>query len=358
MSRIVSATLERRRLPFREPVRYGTSMLSTQEIGVLRIATDDGLVGLGEMAGPELPHALETTVDAIAKALAGAPPDEAPLPQGRLRAAVDCALLDIMGQMSGRSMTDVLGGGGRMVVVNGLPQIGTGSADADAGRARDLADAGFGSIKIKRAADRTGESDGDAVGASLRAIRAAVGPSVGLRLDLNGDLPEEAAIRWLGALPDVDLEYVEQPIAPSAGVSALARIRAAVAMPIAADESLTDLDAARSLIGAGACDVLVVKLARVGGPRASVEIADVAATAGIPVTISTMYDSGIGLAAALHVAATVGHDRAHGLGTAALLGSDLIGGSLPIVAGAIRVPTSPGLGVTLVPGADGIGADS
>ncbi len=120
-------------------------------------------------------------------------------------------------------------------------------------------------------------------------------------------------------------------------------------MPLAADESVTDRGAAVALLDAGACDVLVVKPSRVGGPRAAVEIAGLADAAGVAVTISTLYDSGIGLAAALHVGATIPGDRAHGLATAQLLESDLVTGAPAVVRGRIAVPAVPGLGVVLDP---------
>jgi len=109
--------------------------------------------------------------------------------------------------------------------------------------------------------------------------------------------------------------------------------------------------AAEALLGSAACDVLVVKPSRVGGPLVSSRIARMAAAAGVAVTISTLYDSGVGLCAALHVAATIPGDRAHGLGTAGLLVSDLIEGGLPIVGGRMTLPVRPGLGVTLDPSA-------
>ena len=146
---------------------------------------------------------------------------------------------------------------------------------------------------------------------------------------------------------DSDLDYVEQPIASSLGVAALARVRRSIPMPLAADESVADAVAAAALLDAQACDVLVVKPARVGGPRQSVRIARDAAAAGVAVTISTLYESGIGLAAALQVAATVPGDRPHGLGTGDLLETDLIGGRLPVVRGRMALPAGSGLGVAL-----------
>ncbi len=62
-------------------------------------------------------------------------------------------------------------------------------------------------------------------------------------------------------------------------------------------------------------------------------------------TISTLYETGIGLAAALHVAATVPGDRAHGLATAGLLADDLLVEPFTVEAGRIALPSGAGLGV-------------
>ena len=53
------------------PVRFGDQMLSSQEVGVLRLVADDGLVGLGEVAGPRLPTGVETELERVTRTLLG-----------------------------------------------------------------------------------------------------------------------------------------------------------------------------------------------------------------------------------------------------------------------------------------------
>jgi len=343
MSRIQTTSLSRVRLRFREPVRYGGSMVTTQEIGILRIVTDDGFAGLGEVGGPSLTADVDATLERLSRQLVGADPAAVDaVDAGVLTGALDAALLDALGRQQRCSIADLLGGGAASIRVNGLMTAGEDPRQA-AATGRELVEAGYQAIKIKCELG----ADPISVHASLAAVRDAVGLGIALRLDVNGDLTERTAIEWLTTLGALDLDYVEQPIAPSLGVAALARVRAAIPMPLAADESVTDAASARALLDAGAADVLVVKPSRVGGPRRSAHIVRMAAAAGVAVTISTLYDSGIGLAVALHVAATVTGDRAHGLGTASLLESDLIDGGLPIVDGRMVVPIGAGLGVTL-----------
>ena len=348
MTRIQGVSLSQVRLRFHEPVRFGHGTIASQDIGILRLSTDDGLVGLGEVPGPRLPRDVQAAVELAAGTLVGHDPSDAVNEaSGVLGGAIVTAALDVLGQREGRSVAYLLGGGRPTVAVNGLLVVGRDAPDSDATRAGMLVAAGYRTIKIKPAVGTARATVTDC----LRAVRAMLGPEVCLRLDLNGDLTERSAIDWLTTLDGLVLEYVEQPIDPSLGVAAMARVREAIPMPLAADESVASEVAAEALLDSAACDVLVVKPSRVGGPLVSSRIARMAAAAGVAVTISTLYDSGVGLSAALHVAATIPGDRAHGLGTAGLLVSDLIEGGLPIVGGRMALPVRPGLGVTLDPSA-------
>ena len=67
----------------------------------------------------------------------------------------------------------------------------------------------------------------------------------------------------------------------------------------------------------------------------------------MPVTVSTLFETGVGLAGALHLAATAPGLQAHGLATAELLESDLLQTPLAIASGRMTVPGGSGLGVDL-----------
>jgi L-alanine-DL-glutamate epimerase-like enolase superfamily enzyme len=97
-------------------------------------------------------------------------------------------------------------------------------------------------------------------------------------------------------------------------------------------------------MAADAADVLVVKPARVGGPGEARAIAAAAAGRGLGVTISNLLETGVGLVAALRVAASLPDpDRgyAHGLATAGVLMSDLLATPLEVHDGRIAVPGGP-----------------
>jgi L-alanine-DL-glutamate epimerase-like enolase superfamily enzyme len=202
---------------------------------------------------------------------------------------------------------------------------------------------GFDTLKLKVSGGEDGSPEAWWLDA-LAAVRDAVGSATALRLDLNGVLGPDAAAAWLPTLAELGLEYVEQPIAAGHGIDALAELRD-TGVVVAADESVTDLGAGLDLLEAG-CQVLVVKPGRVGGALRANEIVEAATEAGAAVTVSTLHESGVGLATALHVAAAVPGDRAHGLATGHLLTNDPVEGWPAVYRGRLPV-RGPGLGVTL-----------
>jgi o-succinylbenzoate synthase len=147
--------------------------------------------------------------------------------------------------------------------------------------------------------------------ARVRAVRDRVGRDVRLRIDANRAWSEAEAIEALRALEDVGLEYCEEPVSHPEG---MARVKDAVHVPIAADESVVDLDSARRLLESGAADVLVLKPMALGGLHPARTIARMAREHGADVVVTTMLETPVGRRGALHLAASLGPSPlAHGL---------------------------------------------
>ncbi len=247
-------------------------------------------------------------------------------PGRALNAALDAARLDL----ASPGPPPILRADGEGVGVNAtLPSLGP-AAVAEA--ARQSVESGFSTLKLKAGAERETE----VLVERVREIRLAVGPDVRLRLDVNGAWDLATAEDRLEAVARFDIEFVEQPL-PAHDLEGLATLRRRVTVPIAADEAASSVAAVRDLLAAEAVDVLVVKPARVGGPAAAAEIAERAAARGVPVVVSTLFETGVGIAAALAVAAglpvvagTRWEDELdHGLATAGLLEHDLLDGIAP-----------------------------
>ena len=360
-------------IPFQRPFATSTGMWLAREAWIIRLVDADGRVGAGEaVVEPQDGAAASSVLDHLVRDLersdlADGLPSAAELelhgsPGRALRAAIDAARFDLgmIGEIpSGAAAHDephlalrgdeddddedededddpALAG----VAVNAtLPSIGP-SASAEA--ARQSVSAGFTTLKLKAGAERETQVLVDRV----RAVREAVGPDVRLRLDVNGAWDLESATDRLEALGRFALEYVEQPLAGD-DPAAMAELRRRVRVPLAADETVTSVRAARLLLDAGAVDVLVVKPVRVGGLVAAAEVADLAADRGVPVVISTLFETGVGIAAGLALAAALpevrgggrlGHAPHHGLATAGLLEHDLLEEGLILDGGLLRTP--------------------
>ncbi len=363
MSRVASLQADRVAVPFRRPFATGAGMWVEREGWLLRLTDRDGRTGIGEAVLEPQDGEVASTVlrllirEAVELAQGGTMPSAEELeghgrPGRALRAALDAALLDLAGAPAVR-----LAASGPGIGVNAtLAALGP-AASAEA--ARQAVAAGFRTLKLKVGAERETQVLAERVGA----VRAAVGEDVRLRLDANGAWDPATAAERLTGVARFGLEYVEQPLAGD-DAQVLAELRRRVQVPVAADETVVSLRAARELLEADAVDVLVVKPARVGGPAVVAEIAAIAAGRGVPIVLSTLFETGIGIAAALAQAAMLPDGAAgdsgasrvrptapdHGLATAGLLEHDLLLDGLPVTDGRMRLPSEPspgGLGIRL-----------
>lgn len=188
-------------------------------------------------------------------------------------------------------------------------------------------------VKVKVA--ERGQSLDDDV-ARLRAVRAAL-PSAAIRVDANGGWDVAAAEEALTRLAPVGLEYAEQPV-PS--IEGLAEVRARLRdngtpVLIAADESVRKESDPLRVARAGAADLLVVKVAPLGGVRRAL---DIVAQAGLPAVVSSALDTSVGIRAGLALAAALPDlPYACGLGTVSLFESDVTLDPLVADDGAIRL---------------------
>ena len=166
----------------------------------------------------------------------------------------------------------------------------------------------------------------------VAAVRDAIGRHVRLRVDANGAWDLDRATTAVGRLARYDLELVEQPVA---ALDDLARLRRRVDVPLAADEAVRDLDDARRLARLEAADAVVVKVQPLGGVAPAMAVAE---AAGVPAVVSALYETSVGIAAGLALAAALPElPYACGLGTAALLAADVVADPLLPVGGELVV---------------------
>lgn len=172
--------------------------------------------------------------------------------------------------------------------------------------------------------------------ARVEAVRAAL-PQAALRVDANGGWDVPGAVRALSRLAAVGLEYAEQPVPTIEGLAEVrARLRdLGTPVLIAADESVRKETDPLRVARAGAADLIVVKVAPLGGVRRAL---DVVAQAGLPAVVSSALDTSVGIRAGLALAASLPElPYACGLGTVSLFESDVTTDPLTADDGAIRL---------------------
>jgi len=327
-------------LPFREPYVTARGRLDRREMVLLRLCDDEGQVGLGEAVPLSLRGSagLEQVVAGLEALAERDTLDEATLRGDAIglsppaRCAALTALLDLRGRRAAEE--GARDAGARPVSCNAT--LVSGEATAVAADALAWLEEGFSTFKLKLGA-------GDDV-AQVRAVREAVGPEAGIRVDANATWDTETAKRTLAQLEPLGVELAEQPVA---GMKALAEVGSATSIPIAGDESIETCADAEAAVRAGACDFAGVKLSKVGGPEAAIEIAEV-----MPTFVSSALDGPVGIAAAAQVAQTLeqapgGARLAHGLATQRLFASTIASVECELRGGMLHPPDGPGLGVEI-----------
>ncbi len=171
--------------------------------------------------------------------------------------------------------------------------------------------------------------------ARVAAARKYLGPQGRLRVDANGGWSVSEAERAIRELAGFDLEYAEQPCR---SVAELVQLRSRIeplGVKIAADESVRKAEDPLAVARAGAADLLVIKAQPLGGIRSALKIVE---EAGLPVVVSSALDSSVGIAMGAHLAAALPELPFDcGLGTAALLQSDVVADPLLPANGQISV---------------------
>ena len=306
-------------IAFRAPVATGAGPWIVRRGAWLRLRDDEGREGLGEAAP------LEPLANAEAAALAV---EREPW-RG---AAFDLARLDLEGQEAGRPLAARWVEAPRASVACNALITATG-VEATAEDAASAVAQGFRTVKLKVGAARPEEDI-----ARVAEVRRRIGPAVRVRIDANGAWDEATAMRVLRAIAGCDIEYAEDPVTGDA--AALRHAGVAIAIDARTREAGWAAVRSRSF------GALVLKPMALGGPTATRELALAAIDAGLLVTITSCFDTPVGIAGALHLAASLpGPEVAHGLATADLLAEMPLEGLPRVASGRLALPAGHGLGV-------------
>ncbi|WP_367318190.1 dipeptide epimerase [Streptomyces sp. HUAS ZL42] len=342
----MKASLRTVRLELTEPLRISRSTMTARDAVWLTVE-HDGVTGHGE-AVTSFYYGLDA--DTLGRLLTAVGADFARFsdPESALEAlragesagagtssavtaAVEAALLDLVGKRAGSPVHRLLGAAVPPVAATART-IGITSLAHAAAQARRLAASGFEVIKVK-----AGTPDPKDDVERVRVIRDAA-PRARLLLDPNGAWTVAQAEALLHRFAELGVEAVEQPLAPG-DPKALGTLAERSPLPVIADEDAVDLEDVRRL--AGRVQGVNVKLAKCGGVHAALRIAEAIDGSGTDLMLGCLTASSLGLAPAVHLA-----DRARwaDLDGHLLLAHDPwagIGGE----DGVVRANNLPGLGV-------------
>lgn len=344
-------------VPRTKPMKSAGSStsLSFSDFGVVRVRDEDGREGIGEISmnlgrtgaiqcadvnaiiAPALvgkdAFDIQGAVVAMDAVLTGSEP---------AKAGVEMALFDLLGKALEVPVYQLLGG---RVRESARVRWGLGFGDLQAGlqELHSWVSKGFRAIKLKIGRPGTG-LDLELVSA----VRAEFAEEITIMVDANGGYrtPVEA-IQELKRLEPFELQLVEQPL-PRGNLEHLAFVRSRIGTPLLADESMRHFSDAFAIAHAQAADVLSVYVCEAGGLLAAAKAFGTAEAAGMPCTLGSQCELGIGTAAMAHLAVCMpnlayesdisGHLR---------YPADVIEERLTYVDGAVIPPDRPGLGVTL-----------
>jgi glucarate dehydratase len=325
---------------------------------VLELITDEGIVGLGEVGGGDQRGALLK----LKPRIVGLDPFQLEvikmktlrsiyyLSNSRLYGAIETACLDIQGKATGLPMHALLGG----KVRDAVPMIAYlfwrydrpgGGDDTRAEDMADLCEELHATLGVKAMKLKAGVLPPMEEARVLKLCRQRLGDDFGLRLDPNGTWSVATAVRVGRALEDLGLQYFEDP---AWGLEGMRAVRRQVRIPLATNMYPNKFDDLGPAIHMDSIDIVLTDLHYWEGPRGVKDLAAVCRTFNLGVAMHSGAEFGVELAAMLHTASTIPQMHMAGDAHYHYLEDDIIvGGKMPYVDGAIRVPEGPGLGVTL-----------
>jgi glucarate dehydratase len=345
-------------IPVSVPYTHREVSSQVQRDGVsdvlVKLTTDDGLVGWGEACCGADTASVQAAVEAMAPFVVGRDPWNREAMRREVFthglwqfragtgnfawAGIDMALWDVCGRACGEPLWRLLGGLQQQEATY-FYYLARGSQESLAAQVADGLAAGFEVFYLK-----VGLDDADDI-EMVASAREALGAGPRLRLDANGSWTLPQALRNLRALAEHDIDFVEQPVRDHP-VGHLAELRSRTPIAVCANEGLWSEAEAYARIRARQADVYCFSPYWVGSLAGFQRLAWTAEHEGMQVCKHTHGELGIAAAAAHHVVLTLpngveGHQQ-----TAHLMESDVLTAPLPIATGPRWGPIEePGLGI-------------
>ncbi len=327
---------------------FGGLPRTTMDILALRVDTDAGISGWGEAFGGSVAPATRLVIEQqVAPLAVGRDPtaidalmvDLARKLQNFGRggavtfalSGLDIALWDIAGKAAGLPLHRLLGG----AVCSEIPAYASMLAYHDAPlvekNAAEAVAKGFTQLKLH-----------EKTVADVAAGRRGAGPGIPMMVDTNCPWNADEAIAMTHALAPYDPAWIEEPVWPPEDFAALARVRSASPVPIAAGENARTLADFRTMLQLAAVTVIQPSIGKMGGITEMRKVLVLAEAHNARLVPHCTYFGPAALAT-MHVLATVTAPTVLERFYCTLEASPF-GDALLADKGRVRVPDGPGLG--------------
>jgi len=291
---------------------------SGQDALVVRVSTDAGITGIGEVDSSPLAvkGAIEgpfshTTACGLRHLLIGEDPFQTEYlwykmyrqnTYGGRRGAglhamsgIDMALWDIKGKALGQPVWRLLGGGFHQKIRPYASSLFGATPALTADLASRFRDRGFTAVKFGW--DPMGQDEKTDI-ALVREARRGLGPDADLMIDAGLVWDAKTAIQRARAFSEFNIFWLEEPLRPD-DYDGYRKLSQAVDTRIAAGEEESNRQSFLELMDRGQIDIVQVDLTRVGGFTEAMKVASLAVDRGLPV-VNHGFTTYINVAAALH----------------------------------------------------------
>jgi muconate cycloisomerase len=343
-------------LPMVKPIRMAFEEVSRAENVLVRLETEDGIVGWGGAAAAptmtgETVASMSAAIRYLAPKLEGMALEDIAAVMARAgsylygnasaKSVIEIALHDALGRARRKPAYDLLGAKRR----DRLPilrMVGTGKGiDADVEEALRAQSEGHVAFKIK-----VGVGDPLADAERTRAICAALnGSGLLICADANQGWTPDEAIRYVREVEDTVLSFFEQPVAAH-DIDGMARVARASRIAIGCDEGLHSLEDLKRHHDSQAAGGFSLKTIKLGGMKPVMDAGLLCERLSLKVNLaSKMAETGISSAALLQLGAALpAVDWGVGFSSQYLV-EDILATPLEFSRGHVTVPSGPGLGI-------------
>ncbi len=348
------------------PLRHRFIYSSTMDTVIVKLTSDDGLIGYGEAKAPVAPQATKQIIDLLlADIILGSDPREVTVLWERMYASmrvrgrragffteaisgVDIALWDLVGKAAGLPLHQLMGGAFResvRVYASGLPALSAQAPEAAFIKLGEDAEAlrakGYTGLKMAIGKGIQGDLK------SVCTVRDRLGSDFLIYVDAAGVYDKSQALRIGKELEDLGVGWFEMPIFPE-DIDGYVELAKSLTIPIALD-SLTSRYEACEFIRRGGLDIVQPDVCRAGGITECRRIAELADAFGLAFAPHVSIGSAIHIAATAHLACAMPNTVI----SEYWIGENPLGNSIlrePIILkeGYLHTPKGAGLGIEII----------